>query len=97
MADGFTTVRPIFNGIGDGLAGGEGPFGAITHITGSIPGDASNIVEASGRFEDLVGQGRVRLSGAVNTDSFFTEEGFPMAFTCYFTIMEDEDLDDDDD
>jgi hypothetical protein len=29
----------------------------------------------------------VRLSGAVNTDSFFTEDGLPMAFSCYFTIM----------
>jgi hypothetical protein len=87
VADGLTSVRPIFDGVGDGLTGGEGPFGAITHITGSIPGDASNIVGGSGRFKHLVGRARVRLSGAVNTDSFFTEEGFPMAFTCYFVIM----------
>jgi hypothetical protein len=87
VADGLTTVRPVFDGVGDGLTGGEGPFGAITHITGSIPGYDSNIVEASGRFESLAGRARVRLSGAVNTDSFFTEDGLPMAFSCYFTIM----------
>jgi hypothetical protein len=87
VADGLTTVRPIFDGVGDGLDGGAGPFGAITHITGSIPGHASNIVDASGRFESLAGHARVRLSGAVNTESFFTEDGLPMAFSCYFTIM----------
>jgi len=87
VADGLTTVRPIFDGVGDGLTGGAGPFGAITHITGSFPGYDSNIVDASGRFEELAGRARVRLSGAVNTDTFFTEDGNPMAFSCYFTIM----------
>jgi len=87
VADGLTTVRPIFDGVGDGLAGGAGPFGAMTHITGSIPGDDSNIVDASGRFERMAGRAKVRLSGAVNTDSFFTEDGLPMSFSCYFVIM----------
>lgn len=87
VADGLTTVRPIFDGVGDGLTGGAGPFGAITHITGSIPGHAPSIVEASGRFGRMAGRARVRLSGAVNTDSFFTEDGLPMAFSCYFVIM----------
>lgn len=88
VADGLTTARPIFDGVGDGIdaAGDAGPFGAITHITGSIPGNASNVVAGSGRFANHVGRARVRLSGAVNTDEFFTGEGLPMAFSCYFTI-----------
>jgi hypothetical protein len=88
VADGNTTVRPIFDGVGDGLDGGVGPFGAITHLTASIPGAASNIVDGSGRFRNLVGRGKVRLSGAVNTDMFFTApSGNPMAFSCIFNIL----------
>jgi hypothetical protein len=89
VVDGNTTVRPIFDGVGDGLAGGAGPFGAITHITGSIPGNDSNIVAASGELQHLVGKSRVRLSGAVNTDEFFTSgDDHLMTFSCYFTIIE---------
>ena len=36
VADGLTTVRPVFDGVGSGGAGG--PIGEVTHITGSIPG-----------------------------------------------------------
>lgn len=87
VADGLTTVRPIFDGVGDGkdAGGNPGPFGAITHITGSIPGAGSYISEASGRYRKLAGKGRVRLSGAVNTDDFFSN--LSMSFSCYFTIL----------
>jgi hypothetical protein len=78
----LTTVRPVFDGVGTGDA--DGPFGEVTHITGSIPGTGSNIVAASGRFKKLKNRGQVRLSGAVNTDSFF--DTGEMAFSCIFVI-----------
>lgn len=84
VVDGFTTVRPFFDGVGNGDA--YGPLGDMTHITGSIPNEESNIVDASRRFKKLVGEGHVRLSGAVNTDGFFTLDLFPIAFSCIFVI-----------
>ena len=95
VADGYTTVRAIFDDIGNGLDGnGEaGVLVQITHLTASIPGKQSNIVDASGRFRGLVGTGHVRLSGAVNTDDFFIDNNDidpntnnPMAFSCYFAF-----------
>jgi hypothetical protein len=83
VVDGLTTVRPVFDGVGSGGPGG--PFGDITHITGSIPGAASNIVDGSRRFTKLVGKGKVRLSGAVNTDSFFATG--EIAFSCIFVFI----------
>ena len=86
VADGLTTVRPVFDGVGSGGAGG--PIGEVTHITGSIPGAESNIVAASGWYKKLRNRGRVRLSGAVNTDSFFETDDHQMAFSCIFVIMD---------
>jgi hypothetical protein len=75
-ADGMTTVRPFFTGIGD--AEGE-----VTHLTGSIAptGRSGGIVDGSGRFARV--SGSVRLSGAVNLGEFFTD-GNPIYFSCLF-------------
>jgi len=75
-ADGLTSVRPFFTGVGD--AGGE-----VTHMTGSIPASSgpSGIVDGSGRFDGSTG--KVRLSGAVNLSDFFTA-GNPIFFSCLF-------------
>jgi hypothetical protein len=75
-ADGMTTVRPFFTGVGD--AAGE-----VTHMTGSIPagGSSGGIVDGSGRF--ATASGNVRLSGAVNLGDFFTD-GNPIYFSCLF-------------
>ena len=75
-ADGMTSVRPFFTGVGD--AGGE-----VTHMTGSIPPSSGpgGIVDGSGRFAGSTGN--VRLSGAVNLSDFFTS-GNPIFFSCLF-------------
>lgn len=75
-ADGLTTVRPFFTGVGD--AEGE-----VTHITGSIPANSGpgGIVDGSRRFAGATGN--VRLSGAVNLSEFFTA-GNPIFFSCLF-------------
>lgn len=64
VSDGLTTVRPFFEGIGNG--DGTDDEGMVTHITGSVPGQTPNIVAATGRFSRLADTGNVRLSGAVN-------------------------------
>jgi hypothetical protein len=75
-ADGMTTVRPFYAGVGD--AGGE-----VTHLTGSIPASSgpSGIVGGSGEFAGAAG--KVRLSGAVNLSNFFSD-GNPIFFSCLF-------------
>jgi hypothetical protein len=87
VADGLTTVRPVFDGVGSG--GVNGPIGKITHITGSIPGNKPNLVAASGIYKALKSKAKVRLSGAVNTDSFFTTNDNQMAFSCIFVVITD--------
>lgn len=72
--DGMTSVRPFFAGIGDG-------DGAVTHMTGSFPGTDSGIVAATREFSDLVGNAKVRLSGAVN---LALDDG--VFFSCIFVI-----------
>ena len=57
VANGMTSVRPFFPGVGD--AGGE-----YTHMTGSVPGgDEDNIIAATDQFEDV---GAIRVSGVMN-------------------------------
>jgi hypothetical protein len=81
-------ILAVCRSTGVGSGGLGGPIGEVTHITGSIPGAGSNIVAASGRFRKLKDRGRVRLSGAVNVDSFFGTDDAQMAFSCIFVIMD---------
>ncbi len=78
--DGLTTVRPFFEGVGNG--DGTDNEGSVTHITGSVPGESASIVSATGRFANLENSGNVRLSGAVNL-------GLPgtVFFSCIFVIQ----------
>lgn len=80
VSDGFTTVRPFFAGVGDG--DGTDNEGSVTHISGSIPGEAPSIVAATGRFSELENTGNVRLSGAVNLS--LPSSTF---FSCLFVIQ----------
>ena len=64
---GSTSVQAFVPGIGD--AGG-----GVTHITGSIPADASGVVGGTGSFDGAMGSGRV--SGAVNLANFPGEATF---------------------
>jgi len=80
VSDGFTTVRPFFVGYGNG--DGSDNEGSVTHLTGSIPGEAPSIVAATGRFSKLTDKGNVRLSGAVNLGL----EG-SVFFSCLFVIQ----------
>jgi hypothetical protein len=75
-SDGLTSVRPFFQGVGDG-------DGAVTHITGSFPPDngPGSIVTGSGDFAGA--SGNTRLSGAVNLTDFFSD-GNPIFFSCLF-------------
>jgi hypothetical protein len=82
VSDGLTTVRPFFEGIGNG--DGTAGEGSVTHLTGSIPGEAPTIVDGSGPFTKLVGVGNVRLSGAVNLS--LPSSTF---FSCLFVIQFD--------
>jgi hypothetical protein len=81
VSDGWTTVRPFFAGIGNG--DGTPDEGSVSHLTGSIPGEAPTVVAASGRFSKLVNKGNVRLSGAVNLGL----EG-SLFFSCLFVIQD---------
>jgi len=76
VADGLTSVRPFFPGVGDG-------DGAVTHITGSYPADTGpgGIVYGSGEFSGAEG-GRARLSGAVNLGL----GGSAVFFSCVFVL-----------
>jgi hypothetical protein len=57
LANGMTTVRPFFSGVGD--AGGS-----YTHVTGSVPSAGEdNIIAATGQFED---SGAIRVSGVMD-------------------------------
>jgi hypothetical protein len=76
VADGMTSVRPFFSGVGNG-------DGAVTHITGSFPGNTPGVVAATGEFTGLVGRADVRLSGAVNLG---LSNG--VFFSCIFVIEE---------
>ena len=76
VADGMTSVRPFFAGVGNG-------DGAVTHMTGSFPGNAPGVVAATGEFKRLVGRADVRLSGAVNLG---LSNG--VFFSCIFVIEE---------
>ena len=64
---GLTSVQAVVPGVGD--AGG-----GVTHITGSIPADASGVVGGTGAFDGATGSGRV--SGAVNLSNFPNEATF---------------------
>lgn len=81
VRDGNTSVRPFFEGVGDG--DGTADEGSATHITGSVPGKAPTIVAAKGIYRKLKNRRNVRLSGAVNLrwpDS-------RVFFSCIFVIQ----------
>jgi len=64
---GSTSVQAFVPGVGDA-------DGGVTHITGSIPSDASGVVGGTGAFARAMGSGRV--SGAVNLANFPAEATF---------------------
>jgi len=77
VADGNTTVRPFFRGVGNG--------DGFTHITGSVPGATDYVVAGTGKFSKFPGNAKVRLSGAVDLSQFFSIiNPFQIRFTCLF-------------
>lgn len=78
VADGNTTVRPFFQGVGNG--------DGFTHITGSFPGATDYVVAGTGKFSKFPGKAKVRLSGTVDLSQaprirfsclFITDNGKP--------------------
>lgn len=86
VSEGRTSVRPFFEGVGDG--DGATVATTVTHLTGSFPGTASTVTDASGRFSKLVGRARVRLSGAVDLSQFdpLGSGNTRVFFNCLFVI-----------
>lgn len=85
VSDGNTTVRPFFNGVGNG--DGSPGEGSVTHLTGSIPGKTPTIVAATGIYRKLIDRGNVRLSGAVDVSQFAPPDSTLMFFSCIFVIQ----------
>ena len=70
---GGTSVQPFVPGTGDASGG-------VTHMTGSIPADASGVVGGTGQFSGA--QGSARVSGAVNLSNFPAE----LTFDCLWVL-----------